>query len=280
MKEEFFTIKPKHPLLQGLIAYYYFHRTYDSSFKKVFTFYPNYRIALNVFKNSEISWNEKCRFTHPSDQDKISSIITFNKGSERQVSMNGCINKIGIVFEPLGLNHFVDQKLENILKKTVQFFDFNDLLLKDIAQQVISEQSLEERGAILDDYFLSRYRPFDHQRLRSAVAMIFESKGSISVNEIAHALNTNRKTLLRLFKTHLAISVKGFSNLVKFRNSLSYFKKYRGRLNLTQLAYESQYYDQASFIKHFSKATGINPKKFFFELKDIADKETTWNIKE
>jgi AraC-like DNA-binding protein len=35
--------------------------------------------------------------------------------------------------------------------------------------------------------------------------------------------------------------------------------------NLTQVAYESDYYDQAHFIKDFKDFTGINPKEF---LKD------------
>ena len=32
--------------------------------------------------------------------------------------------------------------------------------------------------------------------------------------------------------------------------------------NLTNIAYESEYFDQAHFIKDFKEFTGINPKKF------------------
>jgi len=33
--------------------------------------------------------------------------------------------------------------------------------------------------------------------------------------------------------------------------------------NLTSLAYENGYYDQAHFIKDFKEFTGISPKSFF-----------------
>jgi AraC-like DNA-binding protein len=33
--------------------------------------------------------------------------------------------------------------------------------------------------------------------------------------------------------------------------------------SLTRIAYESQYYDQAHFIKDFKEFTGINPKDFY-----------------
>ena len=32
--------------------------------------------------------------------------------------------------------------------------------------------------------------------------------------------------------------------------------------NLTDIAYESEYFDQAHFIKDFREFTGINPKEF------------------
>ena len=39
--------------------------------------------------------------------------------------------------------------------------------------------------------------------------------------------------------------------------------------SLTKIAYESEYYDQAHFIKDFKEFTGINPKQFLADDKMI-----------
>ena len=39
--------------------------------------------------------------------------------------------------------------------------------------------------------------------------------------------------------------------------------------NLTNIAYESEYYDQAHFIKDFKEFTGTNPKRFL-DNKEMA----------
>ncbi|MFT4602060.1 MAG: hypothetical protein ACI857_002246 [Arenicella sp.] len=45
---------------------------------------------------------------------------------------------------------------------------------------------------------------------------------------------------------------------------------------MTGLAYDMDYYDQSEFIHHFYKITGVNPKRFFFDLVSYGDKSTYW----
>ena len=52
MQEEFITQKPKNPFLHKTIAYYYFHISKIDSFHKKFIYYPNYKNALTIYKNS------------------------------------------------------------------------------------------------------------------------------------------------------------------------------------------------------------------------------------
>ena len=270
LKEQFTSIQPKHPLLLPHIAYYYFHQTFDDNFNRTFTYYPNYRVALNVFQQSSIQWNKQRRCTLPSSLSKQSSILTFSTQSSREVMMQGRINKLGIIFEPMGFNHFINVPLHQLIQETITNFDYYGPTFWQMTEAVFAASTIEAKRD---------YQPFQLTELLWATQQIMELNGNISVNDFALKLKISRKTLLRLFNRHLVHNVKGFSSLVKFRNALQYYKKHQGQLNLTQLAYESQYYDQSNFIKHVQAFTGLTPKKLFYQQKDIGGQHTFWTAK-
>lgn len=280
LKEQFTHIQPKHPLLAPHIAYYYFHQTATANFNRTFTYYPNYRVALNVFQGSSIQWNKQTRFTLPSSATKQSSILTFSTQSSREVEMKGIINKLGIIFEPMGFNHFIDVPLNHLIKDTINDFDYYGPSFWQMTAAVFAARTIEAKRDLLDAFFLRHYQPFQLKELLFVTEQIMALSGIVSVNDFAKQLNISRKTLLRLFNRHLAHNVKGFSSLVKFRNALQLYKKHRGQLNLTQLAYESQYYDQSNFIKHIYAFTGLTPKELFYQQKDIGGEHTLWTAKD
>jgi len=279
LKEQFTSIQPKHPLLRSHIAYYYFHQTFDDDFRRTFTYYPNYRVALNVFQHSTIQWNQQKRFTLPNSPSEQSSILTFSTQSSREVTMLGQINKLGIIFEPMGFNHFIDVPLHKLVQDTITNFDYYGPTFWQMTAAVFDTSSIETKRNLLDAFFLRHYQPFQLTELTWVTEQIMHLNGIVSVNDFAKKLHISRKTLLRLFNRHLAHNVKGFSSLVKFRNALQLYKKHQGQLNLTQLAYESQYYDQSAFIKNIQSFTGLTPKKLFYQQKDIGGQHTLWTAK-
>lgn len=277
--EQFESIQPNQPLLQGHIAYYYFHQTFEDDFRRTFTYYPNYRVALNVFQHSTIQWKGNKRFTLPDKQKKQSAILTFSTQNSREVEMNGRINKIGIIFEPMGFNNFIDIPLQQLIKATINNFDFYGPTFWQMTEKVFATSCILKKRNLLDTFFLRNYQPFSLAELSSVTQEIMHNNGMVSVAELAKSLNISRKTLLRLFNKHMAHNIRGFSNLVKFRNALQLYKERKGQLNLTQLAYESQYYDQSSFIKNIQAFTGLTPKKLFYQQKDIGGQHTFWTAK-
>jgi transcriptional regulator GlxA family with amidase domain len=84
----------------------------------------------------------------------------------------------------------------------------------------------------------------------------------LGVSQLADKLNIHRRNLERRFETAVGMSPKQLSRIVRLQSTLKLLeqKKYS---NLTSLAYESGYYDQAHFIKDFREFTGISPKSFF-----------------
>lgn len=275
-KGSFITVKPKNTLVAKYIAYYYFHVSEDPDFSKKFFFYPNYLHALTVYKGSDTSLTSEGSYVIPADTDIISCFYSVNVSRSFKVELNGCFDKIGIVFNPLGLNHFVPEPVGNIVDASIKSFNyFGDAFLQALSE-IYAQTETDAKVTLLDAFFAQRYTGFDESLVKSAVAEILNSNGSIRVEELSENLNVNRKTLLRLFKKHLCCSVEEYKKLVMFRNALNYSQTQGEEATLTDVALYNLYYDQAHFIKHFKSVTKLPPKVLLSNLTKLGNQEVVY----
>ena len=268
-KGTFVTVKPKNDLVGRHVSYYYFHSSTDPAFKNNFFFYPNYNHALTVYKGSEVSFTERSSLVMPSKDDTTRCLYAINTETNFKVSLNGIFNKIGVVFTPLGLNHFITKPLGEIFSRRFFTFDYfgDDLTTK--LEEVYNETDYDRKAAMLDAFFESKYIGFNEPMVKKAVSEILNSNGAMRVEELSDELKVNRKTLLRLFKKHLCCSVEEYKKLVMFRNALNYSQQHRNEATLTDVALYNLYYDQAHFIKHFKSVTKLPPKTLLSNLTHL-----------
>lgn len=275
-KGNFITAKPKDALVAKYIAYYYFHVSEDASFSKKFFFYPNYKHALTIYKGSYTELSEEGSLIVPADDHRISCFYSINIDKAIKVELNGCFNKIGIVFNPLGLNHFIKQPLYEICDTSIKVFDhFEDTFYKAL-KDIYNQTDTDTKVALLDTLFSTQYTGFSEPILKSAVAEILNSNGSVRVEELSDTLHVSRKTLLRLFKKHLSCTVEEYKKLVMFRNALNYSQQQGEEASLTDVALYNLYYDQAHFIKHFKSVTKLPPKVLLSNLTKLGNQEVVY----
>jgi len=280
-KGKFTTIKPKEEIVSRHIAYYYFHISNDPGFSNKFYFYPNYKHAITVYKGSDVSLSGEGSRVVPANHRKINSFYSINTDKSFKVELNGAFNKIGIVFNPLGLNHFMNQPLGNYFDRSISAFTYFGDNFTEVCQKVFEERDDEKKCLLLDEFFSSRYYGFDEPVLKKAVQLILNSNGSVRVDELSEEIVANRKTLLRLFKKHLCCSVEEYKKLVMFRNALNYAQKAGEDTTLTDVALYSLYYDQAHYIKHFKAITKQSPKALLSKLTDLGShEEVYWHFED
>lgn len=94
-----------------------------------------------------------------------------------------------------------------------------------------------------------------------ATSIIVESKGDISINEVAQKVFLTERTFERQFSRQTGLGPKKFADIVKFNFSIG---KVAGKENqsLTEIGYESGYADQSHFIRSFKKFVGTTPREF------------------
>ncbi|MBM9499268.1 AraC family transcriptional regulator [Leptospira sp. 201903071] len=145
------------------------------------------------------------------------------------------------------------------------------ICLEDLfSPQLISEfkaECIEERERNLPSgwawnrfYRSLKKRKESDPYIKHILSKIKNADGKISISFLCKESGISQSRMERDFKTYIGLSPKEYSDLIRFRKSLSnrHFSK-----NLTDLAYASGYYDQAHFIREFKKRTGKTPKEWF-----------------
>ena len=279
-KGNFITIKPKNELVAKYVDYYYFHVSDDADFSKKFFFYPNYKHAVTIYKGSDVSLTDEGSLVVPSTVHKILSFYSINTDANFKVELHGIFDKIGIVFNPLGLNHFIKEPLGTFFDRSINKLDCFGASFTNALEEIYSESTIETKAALLDTFFAANFIGFDELIVKKAIQEILNSNGSVKVEELSESLGVNRKTLLRLFKKHLCCSVEEYKKMVMFRNALNYSQQLGDDATLTDVALYSLYYDQAHYIKHFKSVTHQSPKTLLSKLTKLGSQEIYWHFED
>ncbi|MFK7949365.1 MAG: helix-turn-helix domain-containing protein [Saprospiraceae bacterium] len=281
MKHTFKTHQPASSFLRKYIAYYYFHQTNEKNGKLHFTYYPHIKNALTIYKNSSAVMLDD--YTSRTIPNANGYFFAYTKLLQRysNAELNAPFDKVGIVFQPLGINHFIEENLSEIINKEINpNLHYFKTSMSPFLDKIYALDDLNKKVACLDDYFQSIFVDFEEQRLVNAIQLILDSEQKFTVQSLATTLNINRKTLLRLFKKHLCCSVKDYLGAVQFRRALEVYQSKSQKPLLTHLAFDVDYYDQSDFINHFTKITGFNPKRFFKKVVKYGEEETFWSFDE
>lgn len=272
----FETFQPIDDRLKGLVAYYYLHRSRNPDFRLSYTYYPHWRNGLTLYHGAEVLADDERSIVQGSTA-AASPIALFSKNYHRaiEVSMKGEFIKLGVAFEALGFNHFIDQELSLAFPNTVSRSEhFMQHLSGVLAESLHESPSLNVPA--LEQCLLAELRPFGEERLKQVVALLIRSEELPSVEELASHVRVSRKTLLRDFEKHLGCSVSSYRKMVRFRKAMNHYQQQAGSSRFTDLALENNYYDQAAFIRHFKEVSGLTPRQFFRMLEQFGQEDTFW----
>jgi AraC-like DNA-binding protein len=176
------------------------------------------------------------------------------------------LSVFSIVFQPQGLMTFFNFPLNEIYNQSVPLKYLNKKLEQNILPQLTLEPSFEKRVRLIENYFSvllkEDYNRFNFSRINHAVSIVSKTKGKVSVENLAAETCLSRKQFERKFLELIGSTPKQYLKTIRFQFSL-HLKSRNEKLNITELAYEVGYYDQAHFINDFKLQTGYSPKQYF-----------------
>ena len=140
---------------------------------------------------------------------------------------------------------------------------FDPVEAQQLEKNIIEAIDTKDRIYIIEKFLLSRLtdKGVIEEIVTSTVRALSESKGSASIHSILKSEPSKRRSLERMFSKQVGISPKQLGRIIRLQAALKMMLNNEGE-NLTQIAYENEYYDQAHFIKDFKDFSGVNPKEY------------------
>jgi AraC-like DNA-binding protein len=269
------TAYPLNPLLKKHIEYYYFLKTDSPDFQSNYHFFPNTTHALNIHKNIEVDISEKSvKINGKSGTTQFTTILQGKYEEPILAQLHGRLDKVTIVFKPLGICHFLADAFGDIAQRHTQLFTSwdSDPTYHGMLCAFFEAPEMNDRVELLEQFLTKKFRQFnEYDLLNSALSTLQDFESNVSVEEISHQLHISERTLNRMFTKHVGISLASYRKIARFRHSMNN-KLFAGQFKkLTEIGYESNFYDQAYFSKMYKKITGENPNQFFKSIDQLAD---------
>ncbi len=184
------------------------------------------------------------------------------------------LSVFSIVFQPQGLMNFFNLPLAKLDNHNIPLKYLNKKLEQDILPQLLDARYFEKRVQIVESYFFDLLKEnrnhFEFRRISHIANIIKKTHGKVSIDTLASEACLSRKQFERNFSEFIGSTPKQYLKTVRFQLSL-FLKSQQNGLNMTDIAYDSGYYDQSHFINEFKSLTGMTPKQYFDTNNPFSD---------
>jgi hypothetical protein len=185
------------------------------------------------------------------------------------IEPTGFVKTFAVRFYPYGFSNFVTIAIKDLANKETPIellFDKNQG--KELEQNIVSATNTNERIEIIEEFLLHKLedKALIDNIVKSTIDTLFSTRGGTAINSILKDDLSKRRQLERKFVAQIGISPKQLGKVIRLQTALKMVLNQQSE-TLTEIAYESEYYDQGHFIKDFKEFTGTTPKEFLGDEK-------------
>ncbi|MGE4540520.1 MAG: helix-turn-helix domain-containing protein [Bacteroidales bacterium] len=195
--------------------------------------------------------------------------------TDQSVTFNGegSIGTIAVNFYPTGLYHFLKSSVSEITNATLNSSDVVGPEMDRLFDQITNTKDDNEKLNLVEKFLLYRF-DFDgllHTKsIETAQKLLMASNGQIKIHQLAQQSCMSISSLERHFHQQVGLLPKSYANILRFNHVFKLIKHY-GSNKWQDIIYKCGYYDQASFIRDFSRYTGETPRRFFLSEFRVSD---------
>ena len=270
--------KPKSKILQNYVDLFYVLNNKESE-KFSYAVFPHTHTCVSFIKGAEIT-RANFQVNILADKKSVTNerIEVIGKYTNPVfVNYRGKIQEVSIIFKPLGINHFINEDLKLITPDFSQSLNLPNWDL--ICNNIFKTQDDLKKMELIEEFLLDNLLDLNFDKLYKALAYLEDIEKDYSIEDVAELIDLNLKTFQRLFSKHLACSPLEYKRISRFRQSLNAKLLSKEIKSLTEISYESNFYDQSYFIREFKKLTQLNPRKFFESISILDEEKIIWSIK-
>lgn len=180
------------------------------------------------------------------------------------IQPTGHVNTFAVRFYPYGFANFVTTPIIDLSDKdTPLAVLFGDKVAYELEQKITHAKDTKERISIIEDFLLSvlSNKTTIDKIVQTTIDALVSTSGNTSITDILKSDLPKRRQLERNFAKQVGISPKQLGKVIRLQAALKMLLNKKGE-KLSNIAYESEYYDQSHFIRDFKELTGTSPTAF------------------
>lgn len=187
------------------------------------------------------------------------SIVTFRMSKPMEVQMRKGAGCLAVCFHPGMAYRFFSLPMHLFTDTTTDLLDLWQLQATELEDRVAAAPDNTARVAITQA-FLLRHLALSQadEPVNFCLQAARHTRGMAKVTELAGKTGLSQRQLARRFQQAVGLPLKEYLRTTRFVQSLQYLKLYPTR-SLTDVAYESGYYDQSHFIHDCREYAGCTP---------------------
>lgn len=196
----------------------------------------------------------------PSESIAISGMMT--KFSD--VSLGNNTELLSVRFKTGQLSNLVECPLFEIKDKTIIASDLIPELNVEKLEQLQEKKKIEYKLEFVENVI---FKILDTKQtnadilITSVIYFILNSFGTISISQIAENYYISMRQLERKFKAKVGVTLKEYSNIVRFIHTKKSIKTNPNK-SLLYIAFDSGYYDHSHLTNEFRRYSGQIPSNF------------------
>ena len=182
----------------------------------------------------------------------------------KDVLSSGKLGMLVVVLQPYGIYSLLGMnaaELNNCIIDLADIFNVEAAVLED---QIINAKSVSNKIAIIEGFFLKEINGKNQPDylFQEALHTIQNSRGSTSIEDLLKKVPVTERQLERKFKKYIGTSPKKYADIIRFQHFLKLLQQQAQGTKISDIVYETGYYDQSHLNGFFKKITGITPNQY------------------
>ncbi len=183
------------------------------------------------------------------------SIVTFRMSRPMDVQMRKGSGCVAVCFHPGIAYRFFHLPMHVLTDTTTALADVWSGMAAEIEDKLAHAPDNNTRVGIMQQYLVLQLAGSKDDKL---VAHCIWKADKQTVKQLTDDTGISQRHLARRFQQCMGLSPKEYLRVNRFIRSLQHLKQHPTR-SLTEIAYESGYYDQAHFIRDYKAYAGHTP---------------------
>jgi AraC-like DNA-binding protein len=189
------------------------------------------------------------------------------------IQAQGKNQMLGIRFHTHAPGYFLKEEISEFNNQIADLRDLLGASVKLLHEQLLNIPPLNKKIELIENFLIGRMALTEKKSTKIALVShimreMKQKSFAEKVETVASRYDISPRYLQNLFLQSSGVTPKLFGKINRFQHSLSLINQKNN--SLTNIAYESGYFDQSHFIREFKSFTGVTPSTYSPESYPIS----------